>query len=451
MSRWLRNTVISVLIGGAFLYLAVRDWNWADIQDSFRPLPTSHAWLTVELPAALPAGAKAVARLDDVTIAEVSLTQGAAGSQSHRIDLGAVESPEGWWTLETDAAVSRWSVDFRSPKHRAARNRPGDPWVFATTAGAPLRVRGIDWLWVLPYLAAFAVIHLTRILRFGVLLRPLARLSLWRLTLVSSVGYMAIIVLPLRLGEFVRPYLVSEDGVSFSGALGACVVERVLDGLAVCGLLFGSVAIAAAAGVTIPPSIYVAGGVAATVFTGTLFVLLFARWKRDATLRLLRALGDPISKRLTDTLLGLVDGFLDGVASLPNRRLVAATFGLTVMYWGANILGHWFLLQAAGVVGPTGQDLLLSNAAAIMAILAIGIILPAGPGFAGNFEAAARLGLSPFVTAEVLLTRGAAWTLLIHSITLLLQAGIGLAFLATGQVSFRRAVSQSGRQEGQSP
>lgn len=451
MSRWLRNTVISLLIGGAFLWLAVRDWSWADIGDSFRALPTDAVWLTVEMETPAPPGVRALARLDGEIIDEITLTPGVLGRQSHALRLGDRSSAQGWWRLDTGAAIDRWSIDFRSPAHRKARDRPGDPWVFAASAGDRVRVQGITWLWVLPYLLAFAVIHVARILRFGVLLRPLAKLSLWRLTLISSVGYMAIIVLPLRLGEFVRPYLVTEDGVSFSGALGACVVERVLDGLAVCGLLFASVAVAASAGVTIPPSIYLAGGLAATLFMGTLAVLLLARWKRQATLRVIRALGRPISARVTEKLLSLVDGFLDGVDSLPNKRLVASLFGLTLLYWGANICGHWFLLQAAGVVDPAGLDLGLAEATAIMAILAIGIILPAGPGFAGNFEAAARLGMSPFVTAEVLLTRGAAWTLLLHSITLLLQAGIGLGFLATGQVSLRRALAGSQRQEGQSP
>jgi uncharacterized protein (TIRG00374 family) len=277
-------------------------------------------------------------------------------------------------------------------------------------------------------------------MRFGVLLRPLAKLSLWRLFVVGSVGYMAIILLPLRLGEFVRPYLVTEDGVSFSGALGACVVERVLDGLAVCGLLFGSVFLAAAAGVHVPTGVWVAGGAALVLFTSTLFVLLFANWRREGTLKVLRRIGEPISKKLTDKALGLVDSFIDGVAVLPNRRLILATFALTAIYWAANVFGHWCLLQAAGVVSPTGQDLGMVEAAAIMSILAIGIILPAGPGFAGNFEAAARVGMSLFVTTEVLLTRGAAWTLLIHSITLLLQTGIGLTLLATGQVSLARAL-----------
>ncbi len=441
MGRWLRNTILSVLIGGGFLWLAVSDWNWDDIGDCFRPLPQGPGWLTVDLSTPTEVPERLGLHRDGVEVLTLTLAPGPAGRRSLPLALAPGSPPEGWWSVDTQAPLSAWSLDFRSPQDRALRDRPGDPWVFAAPSGGRARVRGIAWGWVLPYLGAFLFIHAARILRFGVLLRPLARLSLWRLTVVSSVGYMAIIALPLRLGEFVRPYLVTEDGITFSGALGACVVELVLDGLAVCSILFGSVFIVAAAGVTIPPGLWLAGGLAAGLFTSTLGVLLLARWRRAGTLGVLRRLGEPISKPLTDKVLALVDGFLEGVGALPNRRLVVSLFTLTAVYWGANIAGHWFLLQAAGVVGPDGQDLGLVQAAAVMSVLAIGIILPAGPGFAGNFEAAARLGLGLFVATEILLTRGAAWTLMLHSLTLVLQAGIGLAFLATGQVSLGRALA----------
>ncbi len=335
MGRWLRNTVISVVIGGAFLYLAVRDWNWADIRDSLRPLPSGAVWLTVDLVSPLVAPASVHLERDGAALPALELAAGPAGVRSIAVDLstqGPTQGPtEGWWTAKTDASLRSWSLDFRSPTARAARDRPGDPWVFSAQPGRPVRVRGLDWFWVLPYLAAFVVIHFARIMRFGALLRPLAKLSLWRLFVVGSVGYMAIILLPLRLGEFVRPYLVTEDGASFSGALGACVVERVLDGLAVCGLLFGSVFLAAAAGVHVPTGVWVAGGAALVLFTSTLFVLLFANWRREGTLKVLRRIGEPISKKLTDKALGLVDSFIDGVAVLALRRLIRGTVWLTAL------------------------------------------------------------------------------------------------------------------------
>ena len=441
MGRWLRNSILSVLIGGGLLWLTISDWHWGDIADCFRPLPEGPGWMTLDLATPTSTARPLVLRRDGVEVRTLTLSPGPAVRRSLVLALTPGTNPEGWWSVETPAPVTGWSLDFRSPEDRQARNRPGDPWVFAAPPGGRARVRGIAWGWVLPYLVAFLFIHVARILRFGVLLRPLARLSLWRLSVVSSVGYMAIILLPLRLGEFVRPYLVTEDGVSFSGALGACVVERVLDGLAVCALLFGSVFLVAAAGVSIPPGVWIAGSMAAGVFASTLLVLLLARWRRPATLAILRRMGEPLSKPLTDKVLSLVDGFLDGLDALPNRRLIVGLFLLTGVYWAANVAAHWFLMQAAGVVGPDGHDLGLVEAAAVMSVLAIGIILPAGPGFAGNFEAAARLGLGIFVTTEVLLTRGAAWTLMLHSATLLLQTGVGFAFLMTGQVSLGRALA----------
>ncbi len=46
----------------------------------------------------------------------------------------------------------------------------------------------------------------------------------------SAIGFMANMVLPLRVGEFARPYLVSRHtGIPLSTALATVVVERVLD------------------------------------------------------------------------------------------------------------------------------------------------------------------------------------------------------------------------------
>src|SRR5207253_2724566 len=60
------------------------------------------------------------------------------------------------------------------------------------------------------YLLTMVVTHLFRTLRWEYLLRALGTsLPFKRLLPISSVGFMAILALPVRLGEFVRPYLVA--------------------------------------------------------------------------------------------------------------------------------------------------------------------------------------------------------------------------------------------------
>ena len=55
---------------------------------------------------------------------------------------------------------------------------------------------------------------------------------------ISSVGFMAILALPARLGEFVRPGLLRKRGISASAALGTVAVERIVDGLLVSLFVF---------------------------------------------------------------------------------------------------------------------------------------------------------------------------------------------------------------------
>src|SRR5207247_1250591 len=85
------------------------------------------------------------------------------------------------------------------------------------------------------------VVHLCRALRWNNLLAPLrVRIPPGPLLAISSVGFMAILALPARLGEFVRPGLLRKHGASASAALGTVAVERIVDGLLVSLFVFAA-------------------------------------------------------------------------------------------------------------------------------------------------------------------------------------------------------------------
>src|SRR5205823_5665234 len=95
---------------------------------------------------------------------------------------------------------------------------------------------------MLAYAGALLVIHLIRTVRWGILLEPLGHVGFKRLNSASAVGFMLLVLLPLRLGEFARPLLIARPpagaGVRLrrSGAMASIVVERIVDGIAI-GLL----------------------------------------------------------------------------------------------------------------------------------------------------------------------------------------------------------------------
>jgi len=104
----------------------------------------------------------------------------------------------------------------------------------------------IQWAHFAVYLAGWLglqiIVHLCRSLRWNELLAPLGvRVPAGPLLAISSVGFMAILALPVRLGEFVRPGLLAKGGYSTAAAaLGTVAVERIVDGLIISLLVFGA-------------------------------------------------------------------------------------------------------------------------------------------------------------------------------------------------------------------
>src|SRR5690606_7021397 len=100
---------------------------------------------------------------------------------------------------------------------------PSDPWLPA---------------WVLPsYLASLLGYFLFRAGRWHSLVVRLGEVDVRTTLAVSMAGPMWIMVLPLRLGALARPLLLAQkSNIGVGQALGTVAIERVVDGLFVCGL-----------------------------------------------------------------------------------------------------------------------------------------------------------------------------------------------------------------------
>ena len=94
--------------------------------------------------------------------------------------------------------------------------------------GAALQRINISWLLVA--IVVSLLIMVFRAWRWQLELRPLEHVPFGRLWVIISVAYMAINLLPVRIGEIVRPWLLSrKSGVSFSSVVGNVVLEKTMD------------------------------------------------------------------------------------------------------------------------------------------------------------------------------------------------------------------------------
>ncbi len=263
----------------------------------------------------------------------------------------------------------------------------------------------LHWQSFAPYLGGYlgllVIVQLTRSLRWNYLLAPLGiAVPAGPLLAISSVGFMAILALPARLGEFVRPGLLRKRGISASAALGTVAVERIVDGLLVS--LFVFVAFFALSGPQSPswmmPTAYAALGVFALALV---FLIGALKWpERSVQFWLRLSLLPRIAPRLASLIERKALDMIRGFEVMRDRRNLSLFVLWSVVYWVCNGLGVYVLARAFDL------PLTLVGAFATMGLVAVGITLPNSPGLVGQFQWFTLLGLSLYLPGAA--TKGTA-------------------------------------------
>jgi glycosyltransferase 2 family protein len=242
------------------------------------------------------------------------------------------------------------------------------------------------------YLALLVVMQLARSLRWNDLLAPLGvRVPTGPLLAISAVGFMAIVALPARLGELVRPGLLRRRGVSASAALGTVAVERIVDGLMVSLFVFG--ACVALRGPSAPAWMMPTAYAALALFAAALAFLICARRWPTETVRwsLKLSLLPRIAPNLAAVIEAKLHGMIRGFEALADREHFPVFVVWSAIYWAANGAGVWVLAHAFGLaLSPVG-------AYAVMGLIAVGITLPNSPAMLGQFQAFMLAGLTLYL------------------------------------------------------
>ncbi|MBX3249439.1 MAG: flippase-like domain-containing protein [Myxococcales bacterium] len=284
----------------------------------------------------------------------------------------------------------------------------------------------VAW-WAVPaYLGTLFVTHFVRATRWRFLIAPVRELPLKEVVALNWIGFFAIFALPLRLGEVARPALTKlRHGISVSVGFGTIAVERVVDGLitslCVAWALFALPHLETTDRLARALPFY--GYLALTVFGGAFVALGVFLWQRSWAVGMTERCFGLVSQRLGKLVAEKVDGVAEGIRSLASLRLTLGFLFETAIYWGMNAAGMWVLARGCGVALDPG------HAVALMGILAIGILLPTGPGLFGNFQLAMSTGLRLYFAEAVVGAEGAVFIFLLYvmqSVVILLAGVIPL-------------------------
>ncbi|MCE9579522.1 MAG: flippase-like domain-containing protein [Deltaproteobacteria bacterium] len=294
------------------------------------------------------------------------------------------------------------------------------------------------WPYLAGYIALLAVTHFCRAWRWNNLLAPIGvRVPHGRLLAISSVGFMAILALPARLGEFVRPALIRKQGeVSASAALGTVAVERIVDGLIISVFVFG--AFLSLWSSSSPRWMMPVGFASLGIFGAALVFLIFALRRPEATVRwclrmsLIERFAPRIARVLEVKLLEMFRGF--GV--LRDRKNLAIFGAWSLVYWIANGFSLWVLARGFHL------DLSVMGAFATMGVVAVGITLPNSPGMVGQYQWFTLLGLSLYLGPDAvdkhapLYGTTLAYALILHGLQVIWYLAMGGLAMLSSHISF---------------
>lgn len=313
-------------------------------------------------------------------------------------------------------------------------------------------VKSANYLMLVPYLLLLGVIHVCRTVRWGNLLSGIEQVRFKPLNEAAAIGFMMLVVLPFRLGEFARPFLIAQRStIRRSAAMTSVVLERIIDGIIIAVLLRGLLFFVPGESAELA-RIEFGANVMFLVFSGGLVFLVLARWQHDRVMALIRATIGRFAPGPTEKVVHILDGFVGALRQLPDRRNLTFFALFTAAYWTMNGVGMWVFANAFDC--STGAQLVceplhltLFQGFVVLSVLIIGLMIPAAPGSAGTFQAFILLGLSVFVPKSVADSSGVAYAYAIWVVQLLQQIGTGLVFLVLSNASFKDITGKLGEEQ----
>jgi glycosyltransferase 2 family protein len=286
----------------------------------------------------------------------------------------------------------------------------------------------VNYWGVAAHVAIWASMLVVRAGRWYWLLASVQRVPMLTVLRAAFIGYVAIVVMPLRTGEVVRPLLIRREGkLSAWAATGTVGAERVIDGLVVTALLLLALSMAKPVEPlpdhigSLPISAKLVPGAAyafMAIFSVAFVLMALFYWWRDWARRASEALLGIVSLDLARWFAGRVEQVADGLGFLKDPKNSLPFFAGTLLYWAMNALSWWVLAHASGLhtISPM-------QACAAMGVLAIGISVPNTPGFFGAFQLSIYAGLAMYLPADQVVGAGAVFVFFTYvnqiSVTLL--------------------------------
>jgi uncharacterized protein (TIRG00374 family) len=246
----------------------------------------------------------------------------------------------------------------------------------------------VTYWYLVPALGLYFIGLLVRAYRWSVLLRPVEKVSPRELVGINAVGLMANNVLPLRTGEFVRAYALSQrTTVTKSTALATIAVERIFDGMALLIFIATSMIF-----IDLTSQLNRVAELAMLIFGLALVgLVLLAKGGRLRDRMLQLALG-PLPESMSVRVNRMAESFISGLGIFHRWRELTLVSVASLVAWGFEASMYYMVARAFG--GDIEAVMGIPETMLTTGIANLATLVPSSPGYVGPYEAAVILVLN---------------------------------------------------------
>lgn len=300
----------------------------------------------------------------------------------------------------------------------------------------------MDYRYLVPAVIITFVSYYFRAVRWKYLLLPIKPTAMRNLFPATIIGYMANNILPARLGEFVRAYVLGQkEKIETSAVFATLVVDRLFDGFTVLLILlitFFNVKLPAGME-DVQHGLELGGYVTLAIYVLVVAFLIGLKKRTVWTIHAVGVLLKPFPAKVSEKVIPLLGSFISGIrlSSKPLEILILLITSFAV--WATSIWPLHLLLQSFGIFLPVYGSMF------IMVFLVFAVMVPASPGYVGTYHAACVYGLMAFNIPK---EQSLSVALVIHGSSFFPVIIAGFYYLWRDNVSLKNISENSGQRRG---
>ena len=244
----------------------------------------------------------------------------------------------------------------------------------------------VNYFFLIPSLILTFLVYCCRAIRWHYMLMPIKPIKISRLFKITVIGFMVNNILPIRIGELVRAYILGKrERLSKSLAFATIIIERLLDGLTLLSFLIPIVLF-----FSFPRWLKQTGLVLLILYLGIIVFLFLLNFFSQKLIQIFEKLVSPFSPWFAQRLEGMLMSFCEGLKIFKTKKQVFWICCFSCFIWvGASLILMVFL-YAFHINVPFYASFLL------LVIIATGVAIPSSPGFIGTLQFFCVTGLALF-------------------------------------------------------